>query len=174
MYASSCRQVGINFEALVKGALYPQKGIEEIQEEEVKEDDNTTPLESLSSTGLTKLNLGEMEGTLWAKLANYFVSLGEFDMARSVYEEAMEAVSRVRDFSILFDAYSQLEEAVLETAMAQAGDDDDDEAVEENAAPSGSAGGATRHRLWCRQVRGIRPLGVYRHPTSRSRMQPCQ
>lgn len=124
LHPQACRQVGINFEALVRGALHPQKGIEEI--EEVEEEDTPSP-------SATKLNLGEMEGTLWAKLASYFVRLGEFDMARSVYEEAMESVSRVRDFSILFDAYSQLEEGVLEVAMAQAGEDEEEK---ENDAPA--------------------------------------
>lgn len=38
-------------------------------------------------------------------------------MARSIYEEALESVSRVRDFSILFDAYVQFEEGVVEAMM---------------------------------------------------------
>jgi pre-mRNA-splicing factor SYF1 len=38
-------------------------------------------------------------------------------MARSIYEEALESVSRVRDFSILFDAYVRLEEGVVEAMM---------------------------------------------------------
>lgn len=82
------------------------------------------------------MNLGEMEGTLWAKLAIYFVRLGEFEMARSIYEEAMEAVSRVRDFSILYDAYSQLEEGVLEVAMANAGESHNEDDGDENEAPT--------------------------------------
>lgn len=130
----ACRHVGINFEALVRGALFPQKGIEEINDiHDDDDDENPTSLSTSasSSSSATKLNLGEMEGTLWAKLASYFVRLGEFEMARSIYEEAMEAVSRVRDFAILFDAYSQLEEGILELAMANAtnansGDDDDE------------------------------------------------
>ena len=134
LHPLECRQVGINFEALIRGALYPQKGIEEVDE---VEQDEAGPSSS-SSSSASKLNLGEMEGTLWAKLANYFVRLGEFEMARSVYEEAMEAVSRVRDFSILFDAYSQLEEGVLEVAMAKAGDQHNEEEVDENEAPAGS------------------------------------
>ena len=71
--------------------------------------------------------LGEMEGALWAKLANYHIRSGEFDLARSIYEEAMDSVSRVRDFSILYDAYIQLEEGILESMMAGQEDEDGDE-----------------------------------------------
>ena len=51
-----------------------------------------------------------MEGTLWTKLAHYHIRSGEFEVARSVYEEAMESVSRVRDFSLIFDGYIKFEE----------------------------------------------------------------
>ena len=71
-----------------------------------------------------------MEGTLWSKLADYYVRQGEFEMARSIYEEALERVSRVRDFSILFDAYVQLEEGVVEAMMELEEDEEDDEEEE--------------------------------------------
>ena len=69
-----------------------------------------------------------MEGTLWSKLADYYVRQGEFEMARSIYEEALESVARVRDFSILFDAYVRLEEGVVEAMMEL-----EEENEEENA-----------------------------------------
>ena len=62
-------------------------------------------------------NLGELEGTLWTKLANYHINSGEFELARSIYEEAMESVSRVRDFSLIFDEYMKFEEGVVEAMM---------------------------------------------------------
>ena len=73
------------------------------------------------------MQLGELEGTLWSKLADYYIRQGEFEMARSIYEEALGSVSRVRDFSILFDAYVQLEEGVVEAMMELEENDDNDE-----------------------------------------------
>jgi hypothetical protein len=44
-----------------------------------------------------EVQLGEMEGTLWTKLADYHdTRAGEFELACSIYEEALEQVSRVR------------------------------------------------------------------------------
>ncbi len=62
-------------------------------------------------------HLGEMEGTLWTRLAEYHVRGGDFELARSVYEEALDAITRVRDFSLVFDAYVKFEEGVIEALM---------------------------------------------------------
>ena len=112
-HPSQTKRVGIDFEALVRGALQPPKlqGWNVVVEEETNGDDIPTTQQE------QQLQLGEMEGTLWAKLADYYVRSGEFEMARSIYEEALESVSRVRDFSILFDAYIQFEEGVVEAMM---------------------------------------------------------
>ena len=118
-HAQECQKVGIDFEALVRGVLQPPK-VEAFQVNVEVNDDQDTTAESETSS-LSRLDLGEMEGTLWAKLAKYFVQLGDFDMARSVYEEAMESVSKVRDFSIIFDAYIQLEEGILESMVHMEG-----------------------------------------------------
>ena len=72
-------------------------------------------------------NLGELEGTLWTKLANYHINSGEFELARSVYEEAMETVSRVRDFSLIFDEYMKFEEGVVEALMELRAEEDEGE-----------------------------------------------
>jgi len=81
-----------------------------------------------STTSQSNLaNLGELEGTLWTKLANYHINSGEFELARSVYEEAMESVSRVRDFSLIFDEYMKFEEGVVEAMMELMEEEEDDE-----------------------------------------------
>ncbi|EED93449.1 predicted protein [Thalassiosira pseudonana CCMP1335] len=61
--------------------------------------------------------LGEMEGTLWTRLAEYHVRAGDFELARSVYEEALDAITRVRDFSLVFDAYVRFEEGDLDILL---------------------------------------------------------
>jgi len=68
--------------------------------------------------------LGEMEGTLWTRLAEYHVRAGDFELARSVYEEALDAITRVRDFSLVFDAYIRFEEGVIEALMELMEDED--------------------------------------------------
>ena len=75
--------------------------------------------------------LGEMEGTLWTRLAEYHVRVGDFEVARSVYEEALDAITRVRDFSLVFDAYVRFEEGVIEALMELMEDDSKDEDHEE-------------------------------------------
>ena len=109
-------EVEVDFEALVRTALSRSNSIEEVKED----DDEASPPNATTS-------LGELEGALWAKLATYFTSKGDFDMARSIYEEALDKISRVRDFSILFDAYLQLEEGILEASMQLVNDDDEEE-----------------------------------------------
>lgn len=70
--------------------------------------------------------LGEMEGTLWTRLAEYHVRAGDFELARSVYEEALDAITRVRDFSLVFDAYVRFEEGVIEALMELMEDDEEE------------------------------------------------
>lgn len=99
-------QVGIDWEALVRGVLATKK-------------------------------FKEMEGVVWNQLADAWIRRGEFQLARSVYEEALESVSKVRDFTILLDAYLQFEEGLLEAIMATAEDDVDDEADDKDDAADG-------------------------------------
>jgi pre-mRNA-splicing factor SYF1 len=71
--------------------------------------------------------LGEMEGTMWTRLAEYHVRAGDFELARSVYEEALDAISRVRDFSLVFDAYVKFEEGVIEALMELMEEEEEEE-----------------------------------------------
>ncbi len=65
-------------------------------------------------------------GRLWTALADFYIRRGLFEKARDVYEEGLESVNTVRDFSLIFDAYTQFEESVISAKM-EAGDGDDDE-----------------------------------------------
>jgi len=58
-------------------------------------------------------------GHLWGALADYFIRQAQFEQARDVYEEGISTVMTVRDFSMLFDAYSQFEESMI-TAKIEA------------------------------------------------------
>lgn len=52
-------------------------------------------------------------GVFWTGLAMLRIRKRDFDGARSVYEEAINAVPTIRDFSIVFDAYARFEESLL-------------------------------------------------------------
>jgi len=71
-------------------------------------------------------------GRLWCSLADYFIRLGHFEKARDVYEEAMDTVMTARDFSMIFDAFSQFEESMITAKMEMDEDEDssDDEPEE--------------------------------------------
>ena len=95
-------------------------------------DENNKDLSSSSSSDfIISHGLGEMEGTLWTRLAEYHIRSGNFELARSIYEEALDAITRVRDFSLVFDAYVKFEEGVIEAMMEIMEDDDNDEEEEE-------------------------------------------
>lgn len=71
-------------------------------------------------------------GRLWASLADYYIRKGMFERARSIYEEALEQVSTVHDFSLVFDAYSQFEESLV-TAKIETVEEEGDEEVDRDA-----------------------------------------
>ena len=64
-------------------------------------------------------------GRLWCCLADYYIRLAMFEKVRDVFEEALETVMTVRDFSVVFYAYAQFEESMLRAKMEMLGDDDD-------------------------------------------------
>ncbi|KOC67194.1 Pre-mRNA-splicing factor SYF1 [Habropoda laboriosa] len=59
-------------------------------------------------------------GPLWNSLADYYVRSGLFERARDIYEEAIQTVTTVRDFTQVFDAYAQFEELSLSRRMEEA------------------------------------------------------
>lgn len=71
-------------------------------------------------------------GELWASLAEIYVRVGQFQLARAVYEEALAKVTVVRDFAIVFDAYSQFLESMVTAAVEDDEDDDEDDEEEED------------------------------------------
>jgi pre-mRNA-splicing factor SYF1 len=60
------------------------------------------------------------------------VTLKQFERARDVYEEGINTVITVRDFTMVFDAYSQFEESVLTAKMKMAEDSDNEDDSDNN------------------------------------------
>ncbi|OAP62897.1 pre-mRNA-splicing factor syf1 [Fonsecaea erecta] len=59
----------------------------------------------------------DQRGKLWAGLATYWITRGDFEKARDVFEEGITTVMTVRDFTMIFDAYVEFEESILSTLM---------------------------------------------------------
>ncbi|KAI1610927.1 pre-mRNA-splicing factor syf1 [Exophiala viscosa] len=59
----------------------------------------------------------DQRGKLWAGLATYWITRGDFEKARDVFEEGIMTVMTVRDFTMIFDAYVEFEESILQSLM---------------------------------------------------------
>lgn len=59
----------------------------------------------------------DQRGKLWAGLATYWITMGEFEAARDVFEEGITTVMTVRDFTMIFDAYVEFEESLISNLM---------------------------------------------------------
>lgn len=73
-------------------------------------------------------------GRLWTSLADYYIRRGLVEKARDIFEEGMSTVVTVRDFSVIFDAYSQFEESMLAIRMEEMSEselEDEEDNVEE-------------------------------------------
>uniref|UniRef100_A0A2C9U5L4 Suppressor of forked domain-containing protein n=1 Tax=Manihot esculenta TaxID=3983 RepID=A0A2C9U5L4_MANES len=74
-------------------------------------------------------------GRLWTSLADYYIRRGLFEKARDIFEEGMATVVTVRDFSVIFDAYSQFEESMVAHKMEKLDlSDEEEDVMEENGA----------------------------------------
>lgn len=71
-------------------------------------------------------------GKLWCSLADFYIRSGHFEKARDIYEESIQTVTTVRDFTQVFDAYAQFEESMISAKMetnaeiGASGDSEDD------------------------------------------------
>lgn len=62
----------------------------------------------------------DQRGKLWAGLATYWITKGNFEKARDVFEEGITTVMTVRDFTLIFDAYVEFEESIIGSLMEAA------------------------------------------------------
>lgn len=136
---------GIDWEIILQTAIRQQQQQQQQTKENTsstREEDDTKNGAAIESTSWMTLPGGattttgtntntKMLGLLYSWFASAWIQRGNFDMARSVYEEGILAVRTVRDFSILFAAYMQLEEGLL-TAITDSMEDWEEEEEEEN------------------------------------------
>ncbi|KAL7560088.1 hypothetical protein ACA910_016146 [Epithemia clementina (nom. ined.)] len=94
-------EAGVTWEPILRAVLRSER--------QKKESSSTTATTDGSTSSL-------LEGMLWTQLADSWIRRGSFEIARSVYEEGLQTVKTVRDFSVLYDAYLEFEEGLLEAA----------------------------------------------------------
>lgn len=142
------RNVNIDFDKIIRAALGSAKEADEssplssvlmLTTTNDDDDDNNNNNDASSekeqqSRKRNVRNFGEIEGVLWCKLADYYIRLGEFEVARSIYEEAMDSVTRVRDFSLIFDAYSRFEEGTITAHLALMEEEEEEETQDDHNA----------------------------------------
>ena len=63
-------------------------------------------------------------GNLWVTLANYYIKIGYIDKAREIFEEALEKVLTVRDFSLVFNSYLSFEQEIMKQNIFNRDNDD--------------------------------------------------
>merc|ERR1719481_8716 len=84
---------------------------------------NPTKIETLNVDAIIRGGLRkytDQVGHLWNSLADYYIRSGLFERARDIYEESIQTVTTVRDFTQVFDAYAQFEELALTKKMEEA------------------------------------------------------
>ncbi|KAL4975367.1 Pre-mRNA-splicing factor syf1 [Aspergillus desertorum] len=62
----------------------------------------------------------DQRGKLWAGLATYWITKGNFEKARDIFEEGITTVMTVRDFTLIFDSYVEFEESIIGNLMEAA------------------------------------------------------
>ncbi|KAG8527453.1 pre-mRNA-splicing factor syf1 [Bacidia gigantensis] len=75
----------------------------------------------------------DQRGKLWTGLATYWIRKGDFERARDVFEEGITTAMTVRDFTIIFDSYTEFEESIISTLMDQAAARSDKAQLDEDA-----------------------------------------
>ena len=54
---------------------------------------------------------------MWIALAEYYIRQGMLEKARDIFQEGMEAVATVHDFSLIYETLTQFEEKLIQIKM---------------------------------------------------------
>lgn len=74
-------------------------------------------VEAVIRAGIKKFT--DQKGRLWTSLATYWITSGNFEKARDVFEEGITSITTVRDFAQIFDAYAEFEEFMISKKMEE-------------------------------------------------------
>lgn len=73
----------------------------------------------------------DQAGRLWTGLATYWIKRGEFDRAKATFEAGIGSVLTIRDFTQIFDAYTEFSESLISAMMESLAEPDEDENEED-------------------------------------------
>lgn len=85
-------------------------------------------VDSVIRAGIAKFS--DEVGRLWCRLADFYIKQGHFEKARDVFEEGLNSVVTVRDFSLIFETYLQVEESLLSEKMGSSTSSQEEKEVE--------------------------------------------
>ncbi|MCJ1250464.1 pre-mRNA-splicing factor syf1 [Trapelia coarctata] len=88
-------------------------------------------VEKIFRSGIERF--ADQRGKLWSGLATYWITKGNFERARDIFEEGITTVMTVRDFTLVFDSYAEFEESIIGTLMEAATLRSDNATVDEDA-----------------------------------------
>ena len=88
-------------------------------------------VETIVRSGIERF--ADQRGKLWAGLATYWITRGNFERARDIFEEGITTVMTVRDFTLVFDSYAEFEESIIGNLMDAAALRSEKGKAEENA-----------------------------------------
>lgn len=88
-------------------------------------------VEKIFRSGIERF--ADQRGKLWSGLATYWITKGNFERARDIFEEGITTVMTVRDFTLVFDSYAEFEESIISTLMEAATLRSDKGKVDEDA-----------------------------------------
>ncbi len=72
-------------------------------------------VEKIIRSGIDRF--ADQRGKLWVGLATYWITRGNFERARDIFEEGITTVMTVRDFTLIFDSYAEFEESIIAMVM---------------------------------------------------------
>jgi hypothetical protein len=79
-------------------------------------------VESVIRHGIRKFS--DCVGRLWTSLAEYYIRLSQYEKARDVFEEGMSSVKTVRDFSLIWEAYTVFLDGLVSSSVEREKDSD--------------------------------------------------
>lgn len=98
--------------------------------------DNAREIKNIDVEKIVRSGIGkfsDQRGKLWTSLGTYWISKGDFEAARDAFEEGVTTVMTVRDFTQIFDSYTEFEESVIGTLMEAAAERQEKGKLDEDA-----------------------------------------
>jgi len=68
-------------------------------------------IDAILRSGISKFS--DQVGRLWTTLADYYIRIAQFHKARDIFEEGMNSVITVKDFTQIWDAYAKFEDTLI-------------------------------------------------------------